>query len=255
MQQLKLFLAAVAIAFAVNASAQENKLFNHLSIGYTLGTDGLIGFDVASPIGNYVAVRAGYTFMPKFKADVDVNYKVNGTPYKANIEGKLNMGNFKLLFDVYPFKEKSFHFTAGAYMGTSKLIKADSKKPLEGVAPGAQVQIGNKAENMFGTDAEGHVHGRTSVNSFKPYIGIGFGRVVSNKFCNVSCDLGVMIWGKPKVEMYDYHYSAATPTPWKELKKSDFNKDTDKDAYDAFKIADKLSVWPVLNIRVGFRAF
>ena len=77
MQQLKLFLAAVAIAFAVNASAQENKLFNHLSIGYTLGTDGLIGFDVASPIGNYVAVRAGYTFMPKFKADVDVNYKVN----------------------------------------------------------------------------------------------------------------------------------------------------------------------------------
>ena len=45
MQQLKLFLAAVAIAFAVNASAQENKLFNHLSIGYTLGTDGTkLGF-------------------------------------------------------------------------------------------------------------------------------------------------------------------------------------------------------------------
>ena len=255
MQQLKLFIAAVAIAFAVNASAQENKLFNHLSIGYTLGTDGLIGFDVASPIGNYVAVRAGYTFMPKFKADVDVNYKVNGTPYKANIEGKLNMGNFKLLFDVYPFKEKSFHFTAGAYMGTSKLIKADSKKPLEGVAPGAQVQIGNKAENMFGTDAEGHVHGRTSVNSFKPYIGLGFGRAIPKKNrVSVSCDFGVKFWGKPglgvstvKDDWGGYYYH--------KFQYDELGPNDNKDVKDAVEIVDKIKVYPVLNIRVCGRIF
>ncbi len=257
MKQLKIVLATLAIAFAVNVSAQENKLFNHLSVGYTFGTDGMVGFDVASPIGEYVAVRAGYTFMPAFKADVDVNYTYNNTNYKSTIQGKLNMKNFKLLFDVYPFKKKSFHVTAGAYLGTTKLLKADSKGALAGIDPAdygiAEVQISDNPANMFSTDEAGKVHGRVTVNNFKPYIGVGFGRVVSNKFCNVSCDLGIMIWGKPKVEMYKHNHLPSEPA-WKELKKSDFN-DHDSDEYKALNTASKISVWPVLNVRVGFRAF
>ena len=259
MKRPKLFLAAIAIAFTLNATAQDKNLFNHLSVAYTLGTDGLFGIDVASPIGDYVAVRAGYTFMPKFKADVDVDYNYNNQDWTSTIQGKLNMGNFKLLFDVYPIKNNSFHVTAGAYIGTSKLVEAASKGALEGIAPNdwgtAKVQISDNPENMFGTDPEGRVKGRATVNSFKPYLGVGFGRVVSNKFCNVSCDLGVQFWGTPKVEMYDYKaVYLPSEKPWKELKKSDFN-DHDDDGYKALNTASKISVWPVLNVRVAFRAF
>ena len=44
---------------------KEHNVFQHLDVSVNLGTSG-IGFDVASPIGNYVQLRAGYEFMPGF---------------------------------------------------------------------------------------------------------------------------------------------------------------------------------------------
>ena len=261
MKMLKLVLVSAVLLLSPRVTAQtatDKNLFNHLAVGLSTGTDGLIGLDVAAPIGNYVSVRAGYQFMPKFTLDVDIDYQYNGSR-TSTAQGKLNVGNFKLLFDAYPFQKSSFHVTAGAYIGTSKLAEAYNKGPLDGVSPAdygvAKIQISDNPNNFFGTDLQGNVKGRVKVNSFKPYLGVGFGHVVPKSRLSFNFDLGMQFWGKPKVEIYNYQdFYLPSEQEWKEIKKSVFN-DHDDDAYKALNILSKLTVYPVLNFRLGFKAF
>lgn len=136
---------------------KAHNVFQHLDVSVTAGTSG-IGFDVASPIGNYVQLRAGYEFMPHFHYNVDFPVEVGGEPavkYDENgnrvesrfdrlaknlkeitgfdvddhveMKGKMTMNNFKLLVDVFPFQEnKHWHFTAGFYWGPSQFAYADN---------------------------------------------------------------------------------------------------------------------------------
>ena len=63
----KLFVIAL-VAFSASQSLRaqddiEFGYFNHMSVGVSVGTDG-IGFDLAAPISDYAAVRGGFSFMP-----------------------------------------------------------------------------------------------------------------------------------------------------------------------------------------------
>ena len=51
---------------------EDKNIFNHMSIGLNVGTPG-IGIDVAMPICNYVQVRAGVSFVPNIKFDIDLD--------------------------------------------------------------------------------------------------------------------------------------------------------------------------------------
>ena len=134
---------------------KEHDIFQHLDLSVTLGTTG-IGIDVASPIGEYVQVRAGYEIMPRFNKSMNFDLTIGGKParmYDPNgnriettfyrlkdmlydftgydiddhIEmiGKPTINNAKLLVDVFPFKNnKNWHFTAGLYWGPSQFAEA-----------------------------------------------------------------------------------------------------------------------------------
>ena len=52
---------------------EEKNILNHMDVGVNVGTMGL-GIDVAMPIGDYVRVRAGYTYMPSFTLHADSLY-------------------------------------------------------------------------------------------------------------------------------------------------------------------------------------
>ena len=136
---------------------KEHNIFQHLDVSLTLGTPG-IGIDVASPIGNYVQVRAGYEFMPRLTKRMSFEMTINGQPAKSYDEdgnrqetrfdklkefmysftgydiedhvdmiGKPTMNNFKFMVDVFPFKNnKHWHFTAGFYWGSSKFAEAEN---------------------------------------------------------------------------------------------------------------------------------
>ena len=75
---MRKFLVITFMAGALTAAGQttetnqKNDLgyFKHLDVSVNLGTSG-IGFDVATPLGNYVQLRAGYEFMPHFRYSVD----------------------------------------------------------------------------------------------------------------------------------------------------------------------------------------
>jgi hypothetical protein len=136
------------------ASAQQMKdecensgIFNHLDASISLGTTG-IGVELSSPIGNYVHLRTGFDFMPRFHHDMTFEVMVGDDPSKSQskfnrlsgaLEGltgyktdnKIDMigeptfYNFKLLVDVFPLKNnKKWHITTGFYLGPSKIAKA-----------------------------------------------------------------------------------------------------------------------------------
>lgn len=134
---------------------KEHNVFQHLDVSVTAGTPG-IGIDVASPIGDYVQLRAGYEIMPHFDARMEFNLTIGGKPARSydadgnreittfdkmkdflygftgydvedhvDMIGTPNLSNFKLLVDVFPFKQnKHWHFTAGFYWGPSKFATA-----------------------------------------------------------------------------------------------------------------------------------
>ena len=136
---------------------REHNIFQHLDVSVTAGTTGL-GIDVASPVGEYVQLRAGYEFMPRFtkkmefelmmggksvhQYDQDGNrvqttydrmkevlYQFTGLEVEDHVDmsGKPTMNNFKFLVDVFPFKSnKHWHFTAGFYWGPSRFALADN---------------------------------------------------------------------------------------------------------------------------------
>lgn len=67
---------AIALSLSAAMSAQEGSqsftsvlarknILNHMDVGVNVGTMG-VGVDVAVPVGDYVRVRAGYHYMPRF---------------------------------------------------------------------------------------------------------------------------------------------------------------------------------------------
>ena len=61
---------------AAQDSSESPGIFNSLAVGVSASTTG-IGIDVASPIGSYLAVRAGVSFMPNFTYSTDVDVDID----------------------------------------------------------------------------------------------------------------------------------------------------------------------------------
>lgn len=249
-----LFLLALATLFGFQTTQAQDSdfeygLFNHVGWGVSAGLDG-IGVDVAAPITSWGAVRAGISFFPTIKYDGDVNIRSNSksfTKKDVNIEGKLNIFDFKLLFDFYPFKDNGFHLTAGTYIGSKKLVKAYNTEQFlaqdEWGVSGIMV-----GKYRLTSDDKGNCAANVEVASFKPYLGIGFGRAIPKSRFSVSCDLGVKFWGTPCV-------GAMTTDNFGERKYTkihfkDLTQDDDKDLRDGFETLEKVTVFPVLNIRL-----
>ena len=274
----KLLIVCMLFAGAVTqASAQELKpedygYFNHLSGGIVLGTEG-IGIEVAAPITYDFAVRMGYSLMPKFKYSKSLNLNENRGAFikdKVDIGGKLNMGDFKLLVDWYPFRSSSFHATAGFFIGRSTVVEIDNKEPFvkENYRGNAGIELGvmdpsnpqSESRYTLMTDVNGDVHAELEVSSFKPYLGIGFGRAVPKGRVGVQFDLGVQFWGRPELNAnmnYVDRETGENVTRFEPIQRNRItNPDGDyKDLRDAVRTIQKIRVYPVLNIRINGRIF
>jgi hypothetical protein len=239
-------VVSIAVAlFSLPAQAQDTVeefgIFDHLSLGVTLGTTGL-GFDVAAPVTEYLQLRAGYDILSGLKYKEDIDYRAKGQPTKkTEVEGKLHLGAAKLLLDVFPFRTVPFRFTTGFYLGTDEIIKAENTIPVTAFDKGEGLLIGDYIVEF---DQDGIAKATIKVNKFRPYVGIGFGRSVPRNRIGVSGDLGVMFWGKPKL------YEKQTGQDL-EITKSDLGSDSDK----YFDIMSKITVYPALTIRICGRIF
>ena len=251
MRKLFLLCSLCLALFSLPLQAQENEFgyFNSLSVGANIGTTGW-GIDVATPLGNHFALRAGFTIMPNISysdnVDVSINihssYYPNGQiPASIKAEGSMGRTSGELLLNYYPFKKSSFFLTGGAVFGGDKLIKvkghSDELAQYQDLAGKAGIEIG---DYTIPVDQNGNVSGGIKVSSFRPYIGLGFGRIVpKNKRVGFLFELGVQVHGTPEVYT-DYGNLEAL----EEKADNDFSE-----------ILDKVTVYPVLRFRLCGKIF
>lgn len=248
MLSLAVALMAIGQLSAQEKAVDNNGIFNHLSVGVGVGLTG-ITLEAAAPITPYVAVRAGADIFPQFslKTDLDLSGEIPSTYTGARsfeVEGKTSLSAGHLLFDVYPFKSSSFHVTAGAYFGASKIVTVKNTQDgvlmdvnrLNASLPDDQ-KIGLDLGNYLLTpDERGNVDATLKVASFRPYLGIGFGRAVPAKHrFAFNFDMGVQFWGTPEVYLLDHKLTES---------------DTDSDSGEAIKYLSKATVYPQINFRI-----
>ena len=246
-------------------------IFNHLSAGVNLGTDGW-GLEVAAPLTRYVTVRTGLSSIPKIGFTID-NIHVHKTKSASSsastedisLDFKLKMTNWKLLFDVHPFKTSSFRVTFGAFIGGDELLTADydGGRPADGDWSGYTPDHRNQGikigDDWFGITNDNWTKAAIKVNNFKPYVGIGFGRAVkSAPGLSFNFDAGVQFWGKPKVygmvQTFD-NLGFVTGYEFKEVDVDNYQGDGKEEADEAAKWVSRLKVWPTISFRLTYTIF
>lgn len=240
MKKFLLTIIAAGAALCANAGLPAG-IFDHVGVGVGVGTTG-ISIEASTPITRWVQMRAGVAIMPgiKFNANVDADFDYSYGNYndsyesEVELEGSLKRTQGYILFNIYPFPHGGFYVAAGAYFGGADLIKISGYSP-ELAERGGDVIIGDYVVPSH----NGYVKGGLKVNSFRPYLGIGWGRAVPNHLLNFNIDLGVQIHGKPKV--------------YTEYGEIDMTTLTDDDTFN--KIMDKVKVYPTLTFKLGFRAY
>lgn len=215
----------------------NRNIFNHLGVSVHAATTGF-GFEVASPITDWVTMRVGATFMPGFKfgTDVDVDYTdpITGGYGSTSMEvdASLKRSQGSIIFNIYPFGSRySFFVAAGAYFGGSKILKitGHSDELSSFMSSDASVMIG---DFTIPVDENGDVRGGLKTKSFRPYLGIGFGRPVPKGRVSFMWELGVQFHGKMKVY-----------TDFGDI--NELAKDVNDDDWQ--KWMDKLTIYPVMK--------
>ena len=219
--------------------------FNSLGLGLSVSTVG-VGLEVSTPIGNYLALRGGVSFMPKFTVTDEVNADLKGVPQgypqsaEVELEGSTKRTTGELLLNLYPFRSNGFFVAAGASFGGDKFVQitghSDELQQLIAAGGSAGLQIGDVS---IPVDQNGNVSGGLKVSAVRPYVGLGYGRAVPSKRINFMLDAGVQLHGTREVY-------------------SDFGQvdqlmaEVDNDFTD---IINKLKVYPVIRFRICGKLF
>lgn len=252
MKRLFILFGALVSMFAtcnLVSAQKELGIFNSLSVGVGVGLTG-VDVEVATPITPFLALRGGLSVMPNFSlttgvdVDVDVNAPAGfSVPSEIDLTGSLKRTSGQILLNVYPVPHlSSFFIGVGAYFGGSKLVKidghSDELKDLIAQGEDAGIVIG---DYVLPVDQNGNVSGGLKVSGFRPYVGLGFGRAIPKKRLGVMFELGVQFHGRP--EVYTNFGNV-----------DDLLSELDED--DTFtKIIDKVTVYPVMKIRLCGKIF
>lgn len=170
-----------------------------------------------------------------------LNYKPN-----LSIKGKNHMIHAHALVDYYPVPDGLFFFSGGFYFGQNKtkldgyLIDPQGNKSTlpEGIEwpdldfQGNQLKIDNgdlKADVTLG-------------NMIKPYLGIGIGKVVSNKKLGFSFEVGMMYQGDYVLKQNGNKIDITLDEAF------EYDEDVDK-------WLNRISWWPKVSFQVRYRLF
>lgn len=251
LSKLLAVVAALCIAGPASWAGGFGKLniFNHLGVGVNVGTVGA-GFELATPITNFVTLRAGATFMPGFSFSTSFDGEYTPTvaggqsytqDFTMDVDASLKRTQGSVIFNIYPLpKLTSFYVAAGAYFGGSSIIGITGhSNELEQLSHNDNpfIEIG---DYKLPVDENGNVNGSLRAKSFRPYLGLGFGRPLPKGRLNFGVELGVQFMGKMRI------YNGDT-----ELHPSDYLDNDD----DWQKWMDKLTVYPVLKFTLSGRIF
>jgi len=176
-----MFLCGTTIA----QTPSEGGAFENFGASLKFGAMYGPGIDFSTSLHPNLKARVGFSYLGYDAADV---IDISGDEDLE--QGKLNFTNANLLFDYYPMAGGLFHITAGAFIGSNKIvIEGNGFDPF------------SLNDYVIIPDANGYFKGNVTFGgTFKPYLGIGIGRTIPNKRVGFKFEMGVVYQGKTKVD-------------------------------------------------------
>lgn len=169
---------ALALALSVFPSGDSQA---EVTLGLKAGSLG-VGPEISVPLGHRLNFRGGL-----FVYDHDLDYTASGVDYGGSIQ----LQNVLALVDWHP-SEGSFRLSVGLAWNDNTVEGEASLDDLVGL------------ENPFAPLISlGTFRGETTVDPIAPYLGFGWGKASSstNSGWGFSADIGVLLHGKPQVEL------------------------------------------------------
>lgn len=235
---LLIHILALFSAISLFAQNQPSKVnegpFKHLAFGLSLGTGG-IGFDAATTLSPYLQARIGAELFPPMTLGVTIGTSDRTTivvegesinlDYDMTFNVEPHMSSYNVILDYYPWRDKGFHVSVGAFFGSNWVNAVNDSYPEE-IKDLQNIWKYNHTPNENGNlpspigiqigpyclepDQNGRVEALFEAqNTVQPYIGIGYGRAVPkwrfarstpyNKRVSYMIELGARFWGTPKL--------------------------------------------------------
>lgn len=263
----KLMMVAVILLTSVGSVMAQNEykrgLFNHVGLNVGAGTEG-ISVGLAAPVTSFLEVEAGVNVMPSFKlsGDLDVDYDYSSLPQVPNVqypteatihaEGSFDRTTFNVKANLYPFGGGTkFFIAAGLSIGGEKIAEVngscDKLREISQKLPTQELKdqlrqavTANLGGYKLELDENYNVQGDIRCKKVRPYLGLGFGRLVPKNRIGCRFELGCQFMGKLKVYQNDTEI--------------DINKaleDAGED--DLSKFVKDLKVYPVLKFSLSGR--
>lgn len=226
----KLMMVAVILLTSVGSVMAQNEykrgLFNHVGLNVGAGTEG-ISVGLAAPVTSFFEVEAGVNVMPSFKLSGDLDVDVNTSslpqvpnvqyPHEATIhaEGSFDRTTFNVKANLYPFGGGTkFFIAAGLSIGGEKIAEVsgscDELRDFSQSLPSQELKdqfrqavSANLAGYNLQFDENYNVQGDIRCKKVRPYLGLGFGRLVPKNRLGMRLELGCQFMDKLKVYQND----------------------------------------------------
>ena len=238
---------------------------NHVGINVGAGTEG-ISVGLAAPVTGFFELEAGVNVMPSFKLsgdlDVDVNTsslpQVPGVSYPPaatiHAEGSFDRTTFNVKANLYPFGGGTkFFIAAGLSIGGEKIAEVtgscDELRKFSQSLPTQELKnefrqavSANLAGYNLQFDENYNVQGDIRCKKVRPYLGLGFGRLVPKNRLGMRLELGCQFMDKLQVYQNDTEI--------------DINKALeDAGDDDLSKFVKDLKIYPVVKFSFTGRIF
>ena len=199
---------------------------NHVGINVGAGTEG-ISVGLAAPVTSFFELEAGVNVMPSFKLSGDLDVEVNTSslpqvpnvqyPHEATIhaEGSFDRTTFNVKANLYPFGGGTkFFIAAGLSIGGEKIAEVngscDQLREFSQSLPSQELKdqfrqavSANLAGYNLQFDENYNVQGDIRCKKVRPYLGLGFGRLVPKNRLGMRLELGCQFMDKLKVYQND----------------------------------------------------
>ena len=199
---------------------------NHVGINVGAGTEG-ISVGLAAPVTGFFEFEAGVNVMPSFKLSGDLDVDVNTSslpqvptvtyPTSATIhaEGSFDRTTFNVKANLYPFGGGTkFFIAAGLSIGGEKIAEVngscDQLREFSQSLPSQELKdqfrqavSANLAGYNLQFDENYNVQGDIRCKKVRPYLGLGFGRLVPKNRLGMRLELGCQFMDKLKVYQND----------------------------------------------------
>ena len=224
-----MMLAVILLTSVGSVMAQKEYkrgFLNHVGINVGAGTEG-ISVGLAAPVTGFFELEAGVNVMPSFKLSGDLDVDVNTSslpqvpnvqyPHEATIhaEGSFDRTTFNVKANLYPFGGGTkFFIAAGLSIGGEKIAEVsgscDELRDFSQSLPSQELKdqfrqavSANLAGYNLQFDENYNVQGDIRCKKVRPYLGLGFGRLVPKNRLGMRLELGCQFMDKLKVYQND----------------------------------------------------